>query len=73
MNDSAIALAPDTEKFKAQAEAKQDEARKSAHEFFQRDAERRARNARTLYEAYMNAGFSEEQAFELTVATFISD
>lgn len=73
MADDAKVLFPDMGSLKAQAEAKREEARKNAHEFLQRDAERQARYARALYDAFMGAGFSEEQAFELTVETFISD
>ena len=45
---------PDFDKFKAEAEAKREEAR-----------------AKALYDAFVQVGFSEVQAFELLKETFI--
>lgn len=64
---------PDMDKFKAQAEAKRDEARKNAHDFMLRNAERQAKSAKALYDAFVKVGFSEAQAFDLLKATFILD
>lgn len=62
---------PDLEKFKAEAEAKRDEARRAARAFAVKDAKRQAESAKTLYDAFVEIGFSEVQAFELLKETFI--
>ena len=64
---------PDIEKFKAQAEAKRASARKDATDFMLRDADRQAKAAKALYDAYIKAGFTDTQAFELTKATTEND
>ena len=60
---------PDIEKFKAQAEAKRAEARKNATDFMLRDADRQAKAAKALYDAFIAQGFSDTQALELTKTT----
>ena len=60
---------PNIEKFKAEAEAKRAEARKNATDFMLRDTDRQAKAAKVLYDAFIAAGFSDIQAFELTKTT----
>lgn len=60
---------PNIEKFKSEAEAKRAEARKNATDFMLRDTDRQAKAAKVLYDAFIAAGFSDTQAFELTKTT----
>lgn len=59
---------PDFDKFKAEAEAKREEARAKAKTFM---AKYNAERAKALYDAFVQVGFSEVQAFELLKETFI--
>lgn len=62
---------PDYEKFKAEAMAKREDAKKAAKAFEADYVKRNADNAKALYDAYKEAGFSEVQSFELLKETYI--
>ncbi len=68
---STASKKPDFEKFKAEAESKREEARKMAKNVMLADAKRNAEAAKALYDAYVDQGFNEVQAFELLKETFI--
>lgn len=58
-------LKPDIEKFAKVAQERQAEFQKKAKELARQKAETEANNAKMIFDTYLKAGFTQEQALEL--------